>query len=199
MNRTIKLLMLSDIFLITGFGLIDPILAIFLKENLIGGTIFAAGIASTLFLITKSVVQLPFSRYVDRHDDKIKWLIVGTLFISCVPFIYILSDHIYYIYAAEIVRGIGSGLAFPTWLGLWSTNLDKRKESFEWSLYSTLVSAGTAVTAVIGSLIAEYFGFTVTFILVGTLSLTGCVILLNLQHETVKQKDGTVKRYKIKT
>ena len=45
MNRTIKLLMISDIFVITGFGLIDPILAIFIKENLTGGTIFAAGFA----------------------------------------------------------------------------------------------------------------------------------------------------------
>ncbi|MEK6863252.1 MAG: MFS transporter [Nanoarchaeota archaeon] len=199
MNRVIKLLMLSDVFVLTGFGLVQPILAIFIKDNIVGGTIFAAGLASTMFLITKSAIQLPFSRYVDLHDDKIKWLIVGTFFISCVPFIYILSDHIYYIYAAEIVRGIGSGLAFPTWLGLWSTNLDKRKESFEWSLYSTLVSVGTAVTAAIGALVAEYVGFTATFILVGVLSLIGCMVLLKLQHEKVKQKDGTIKRYKIKT
>ena len=89
MNRVIKLLMISDIFVITGFGLIEPILSIFIKENLIGGSVFAAGLASTLFLVTKSVVQLPFSKYVDDHDNKIKWLIVGTFviaidFISCV-------------------------------------------------------------------------------------------------------------------
>lgn len=94
MNRTIKLLMISDIFVLTGFGLISPILAIFIKDNLIGGTIFAAGLASTLFLITKSVIQLPFSRYVDKHDDTKRWLILGTLFISIVPFIYIFSNHI---------------------------------------------------------------------------------------------------------
>ncbi len=191
--------MISDVFVLTGFGLVQPILAIFIKDNLVGGTIFAAGLASTLFLITKSSIQLPFSRYVDKHDDKIKWLIVGTFFISCVPFIYILSDHIYYIYAAEIVHGIGSGLAYPTWLGLWSTNLDKRKESFQWSLYSTLVSIGTAVTAAIGALVAEYVGFTATFILVGIMSLVGCGILFRLQHEKVKQKNGTIKRSKIKT
>ena len=54
MNRTIKLLMFSDIFVLTGFGLIEPILAIFIKENLVGGTIFAAGLASMIFLVTKS-------------------------------------------------------------------------------------------------------------------------------------------------
>ena len=117
-NRTIKLLMLSDIFIATGFGLTDPIVAIYIKENLTGGTIFAAGLASTIFLVTKSVVQLPFSRYVDGHDDKIRWLIIGTFLIALVPFIYILANDIKYIYFAQLLHGLGSGLAFPTWLGL---------------------------------------------------------------------------------
>jgi len=182
MNRTIKLLMISDIFVITGFGLIDPILAIFIKENLTGGTIFAAGFASTLFLITKSIVQLPFSRYVDSHKDKIKWLIIGTLLISIVPFIYIFVNHINYIYMAQVLYGIGSGLAYPTWLGLWSTHLDKKHESFEWSLYSTFVGIGTALTASIGAAISQFIGFEYTFALVGLISLIGCFILFNLER-----------------
>jgi len=182
MNRTIKLLMISDIFVITGFGLIDPILAIFIKENLTGGTIFAAGFASTLFLITKSIVQLPFSRYVDSHKDKIKWLIIGTLLISIVPFIYIFVNHINYIYMAQVLYGIGSGLAYPTWLGLWSTHLDKKHESFEWSLYSTSVGIGTALTASIGAAISQFIGFEYTFALVGLISLIGCFILFNLER-----------------
>lgn len=118
MNNTIKMLMLSDIFVVTGFGLVEPILAIFIKENLIGGTIFAAGLASTLFLITKCSVQLPFSRYVDRHDDKVKWLVLGSFLIALVPFLYNFATHINYVYAAQIIYGIGAGLAYPTWLGL---------------------------------------------------------------------------------
>lgn len=82
--------MISDIFVLTGFGLMDPILAIFIKDNLVGGTIFAAGLASTLFLITKSIIQLPFSKYVDSHDDRKRWLILGTLLIAVIPFLYIL-------------------------------------------------------------------------------------------------------------
>ena len=172
--------MISDIFVITGFGLIAPILAIFIKENLVGGTIFAAGISSTLYLTTKSLVQLPFSRYVDSHDDKVKWLLLGMLLISFVPFIYIFSTHVNYIYLAQIIYGLGSGLAYPTWLGLWSTHLDKKHESFEWSLYSTLTGLGTAMTAVIGAAIAEFIGFDYTFLLAGVMSLLGGLILIRL-------------------
>ncbi len=186
MNKTIKLLIISDIFVITGFGLIDPILAIYIKENLIGGTIFAAGIASTLFLVTKSIIQLPFSRYVDSHKDKVRWLITGVFLISLVPFIYIFAKNINYVYIAQIIHGVGSGLAYPTWLSLWSTHLDKKHEGYEWSLYSTLTGLGTASTAAIGAAIAQFIGFVYTFLLVGLMSLLGGIILFALEKKKIK-------------
>ncbi|MBU2634107.1 MAG: MFS transporter [Nanoarchaeota archaeon] len=195
MNKTIKLLMISDIFVLTGFGLIDPILAIFIKDNLIGGTIFGAGLAITLFWVTKSIVQLPFSRYVDSHEDKVKWLVLGTFLISIVPFIYIFAKHINYIYLAQILYGIGSGLAYPTWLGLWSTHLDRKHESYEWSLYSTLVGVGTAVSATIGAAIADFIGFQYTFVIVGVLSLVGCFILLSLEKRKEKLRQADIHHY----
>ncbi|MDP3734157.1 MAG: MFS transporter [Nanoarchaeota archaeon] len=193
MNRTIILLMFSDVFVVTGFGLMEPILAIFIKENLVGGTIFAAGLASAIFLATKSVVQLPFSRYVDRDEDKVRWLVIGAFLISLVPMIYIFSKHIYHIYAAQALFGIGSGLAYPAWLSLWSINLDKKQEGFEWSLYSTLAGLGAATTATIGAAIAEFIGFTYTFLLVGIMSLIGVGILLFLHSE--HKKNGFRKQY----
>lgn len=183
MNKAIKLLIISDVFIFTGFGLIDPILAIFVKENLVGGTIFAAGLASMIFLITKCAVQLPFSRYVDNHDDRIKWLILGTFLVALVPVLYLFSSNIHHIYLAQFLHGIGSGLAFPTWLGIWSLNLDKGHESFEWSLYSTMVGVGAAISAAVGASIAEFFGFRYTFIFVGLMSLVGCAILFFLERK----------------
>lgn len=185
MNRTIKLLMLSDIFVLTGFGLIDPIFGIYLNTNLVDGTIFSAGLASAIFLVTKSLVQLPFSKHVDANDDlnDIKWLIIGTVLVALVPFLYIFATNIYWIYLAELIYGIGSGLAYPSWLGLWSTHLDRRRESFEWSLYSTTVGVGTAVAAAVGGAIAQYVGFIATFVIVGILSLVGCFILIYLRSQ----------------
>lgn len=195
-NRTIKLLMLSDIFVGTGFGLIEPILAIFIKENISGGSIFTAGLASTIFLVTKSIVQLTFSRYVDRHDDKVRWLIIGTFIIAAVPVVYIFAFNILFIFFAQLLYGIGSGLAFPTWLTLWSTHLDKKHEGFEWSLYSTSVSLGTALTAIIGAALAQFAGFTFTFLAVGLMSLMGCAILFQLlQDEHAHEKKIRIHQY----
>ena len=196
MNNTIKLLMISDIFIITGFGLIDPILAIFIKDNLIDGTIFTAGLSTTLFLVTKSIIQLPFSRYVDSHDDKVRFLIIGTLLISFVPFIYIFATSMKYIYIAQFIHGIGSGLAFPTWLGLWSSHLDRKHESFEWSLYSAIVSIGTAIAGALGAAIAQFLSFRVSFFIVFIASLIGSSILFGLERkEGKKTKEIKIMHY----
>ncbi|MDD5193909.1 MAG: MFS transporter [Candidatus Nanoarchaeia archaeon] len=184
MNKIIKTLMFSDLFIMTSFGLIDPILAIFYKENLIGGSIFAAGIASTIFILTKSILQLPFSKYVDKfpYKKKVRWLFMGSILIATVPFIYIFAKNMNIIFAAQFIHGIGMGLAYPTWLGLWSTNLDKKQESYEWTLYSTVTGFGTAFTAAAGAAISEFLGFNYTFILVGLIAITGCLLLLRLRR-----------------
>jgi predicted MFS family arabinose efflux permease len=197
MNRTIKLLILSDMFGATGFGLVGPILAIFIKDSLTGGTIFAAGFASMLFLLTKSAIQLPFSRHVDKSRIKMKWLILGTLIISAVPFVYIFATDVTHIYLAEMLLGIGNGLAFPAWLGLWSVSMDKGHESFEWSLYSTLTGLGAAVTAAVGAAIAQVVGFSYTFIMVGIMSLASCGVLMKLEAEkSVKETKSAGKAKK---
>ncbi len=183
MNRVTKLLLISDIFVVSGFGLVEPILSIFIKDNLLGGQIYAAGVASMLFLFTKSCIQLPFSRYVDKHDHSVRWLIAGSLCIALVPFCYIYATRVEHIYIAQILFGVGSGLAYPTWLGLWSTHLDPHHESFEWSLYSTLTGLGTAGAAAIGATLVQFIGFKPTFLIVGLLSLVGCFILFFLLHK----------------
>ena len=195
MNRTIKLLMLSDIFVVTGFGLISPILAIFINDNLPGGSIFSAGLAAAIFLVTKSAVQMPFSRYADRSGNKLRGLIAGSFIVSMVPFIYIFATDISYVYLAEVMYGFGSGLAFPTWLGLWSVSLDKGKESFEWSLYSTLTGIGSAATAAIGAAISQFIGFAYTFVLVSMLSLTGCLILFCLESGSRSPRKACIGRF----
>ena len=188
MNKTLYLLWFSDIFILTGFGLATPIMAIFIKETIVGGTILAAGIASAIFLCVKALVQIPFSKYVDNHEDKVKWLWIGTFLIITIPIQYLLARNVYSIYLAQVVYGIGAGIASAAWLSIWSTNLDKNHEGFEWSLYSATVGIGTGVAAFIGGLLATYIGFDATIIVMGILSVIGFLILLYMEHKTYGEK-----------
>ncbi|HPC89441.1 MAG TPA: MFS transporter [Methanothrix sp.] len=191
MNRTMRLLLLSDIFVLTGFGLIQPILAIYINDGgVTGGTMLTAGMASALFLLTKSLVQLPFGHYVDGQPGKARWLMVGTLLMAAVPMIYLSASSIYHIYLAELVYGVGSGLAYPTWLGLWSVNLEPGRESFQWSVYHTTTGLGTAATGAAGAAVASHVGFNATFLLAGLLCMAGCLALLVLERREGRPWEG---------
>ena len=141
-----------------------------------------AGMASALFILTKSLVQLPFGHYVDSQASKERWLILGTLLMAAVPIIYLSASSIYQIYLAELIYGLGSGLAYPTWLGLWSVNLDRGKESFQWSIYHTTTGVGTAATGAGGAAMASQVGFSATFLLAGLLCIVGCLVLFVLER-----------------
>jgi MFS family permease len=188
MNKILYVLWFSDIFILTGFGLATPILAIFIKDNIIGGTILTAGMASALYMGVKAVVQIPFSKYVDSHEDKVKWLWIGTFLIATVPFQYLVAKNIYAIYIAQAIYGIGAGIAASAWLSLWSTHLDKNHEGFEWSIYSATVGLGMGIAAFLGGVLATYFGFNTTIITMGILSVIGFLILLYLENKTHAEK-----------
>ena len=90
MNLKLKLLILSDVFILSSFGLIAPIFAVFIDGGVEGGNLVSAGLATTIFLIVKSSVQLPLSKYlIDREKHKTHLLLLGTALIITVPFIYV--------------------------------------------------------------------------------------------------------------
>jgi len=186
MNKTLKLLIISDIFVFSGFGLIAPILAIFIKDNLVGGTILAAGIASAIFLITHSILQIIFS-YKFNPKDRLWMLWLGTAIIALVPFGYIFSKHIIHIYIVQFFYGVGAAFAYPSWSSLFTANLESGKRGFQYSIYSSAVGLGTALTAAVGALLAEKTSFNVVFILTGAISIIGLLVLFKLEKKILKK------------
>jgi len=58
-NKVVKILVLSDFVLLFGWGLIAPILAIFITQQIQGGDAKVAGIAVGIYWLLKSIVQIP--------------------------------------------------------------------------------------------------------------------------------------------
>lgn len=192
MNKILKILLLSDLFILSGFGLLAPIFAIYLNDNIIGGTILAVGIAQTIFLLTKSLLQLFVSKYTDQETGNMRelyTLVIGSLIMTLVPILYLFSSTIWHIYLAQLVHGLGSALAYPGWMVIYTRFTDKNKEGYEWSIYNTSVSLGMAGTAAIGAFIAQMLGFNTLFIIVAIFSFLGTILLGNLfKQELIKIK-----------
>lgn len=159
-------------------------MAIFISDRVSGGTVIAIGISSTIYFATKSMVQLPLSRIIDKSPRKAKIALVGgALLATLSPLIYLFAKDIWLVYLAQFIYGLGGGLSYPAWTGIWSRHLDRGQEGFEWSLYSTSIEIGVAAAAVIGATVAQLFGFNATFILVSLFSLVGCILLLQVKDQ----------------
>ena len=180
MNKKIILLILSDIFILSSFGLIAPIFAVFIKDNLIGGSLVTAGLATTIFLTVKSILQLPLAWYIDKHKHKITLLVLGTLLIITIPFIYIFAKTIYGIFIAQAIYCVGAALAYPCWFSLFIKYIDKKHRGFEYALWSTGIGVGTALAAYLGAEIANDLGFNFLFLIVGFFAFLGFLLLLLL-------------------
>ncbi len=175
------LLIFSDILILSSFGLIGPIFAIFIIGGLEGGNLVTAGLATTIFLVVKSCVQLPLSRFfIDKEKHKTHSLLLGTFLIISVPFIYAAAEGIYTIFIAQAIYGLGAAMAYPAWFSLFTTYMNKKHKGFEYTLWSTGVGIGAALAAYVGAEVADILGFKYLFFLVGGIAFLGFLLLIIL-------------------
>lgn len=194
-NKIIRTLVLGDIMFFSASGLIGPIFAIFVVNQVAGATIATAGFAVTINLIARALLQMPVARYIDRRKgekDDFMLMVLGSTLISIVPFIYLFVSHVWQLFAAQAVLGIGGALANPGWYAIFTRHIDKNKEGTEWTLENVGVGLAAATTASIGGLLAQRFGFHNLFTVVGVLSLLGLIVQISLYSTVIEVDHHTI-------
>ena len=190
-NRVIVYLTLSDMIILSGWGLVSPILAIFWSKQIIGGSIELAGFAATTFLLIKSLGQIPIARFIDKTDgekDDFWIMISGSLIISLAAFLYAFARFPWHVIGLQVLYGAGAALAFPSWIAIFTRHIDKKQEGFQWSLYSTSTGLGAAAAASVGGILASTIGYRPLFLIVGTFSLVGTLFLAGIENKLICKK-----------
>lgn len=183
-NRIIVILIASSFFIEAGFGFMAPILAIFITDNIVGGTIAVAGFAAAIYWVVKSILQIPIAYYLDKkageYDDLIA-LIAGNFIFATGLFLYLLASTTLHLYLIQTLLAVGGALAVPSWYGMFIRHIDRQKEDLEWSINSSLsFGLGTGIAGAIGGLVANSFGFNSVFILAGIFSIVSALVLIPL-------------------
>ena len=161
-SSVVRFLTISDVLIISGFGLIAPIFAVFITDTITGGTVAVVGVAATIYLITRSIGQIPLAALIDRikgERDDFWFMFFGSIGISLVPLLYLVIQTPLQLYGVQFLYGLFGAIVFPSWMAIFTRHIDKGKEGIEWGVYQTLVDLGSATTALIGGFIAFRFGF----------------------------------------
>lgn len=186
LNKVIRTLILSDFLLQSGWGLIGPIFAIFLTQQIEGGTIVAVGFIAAAYWFVKSIAQLFIAHFVDvrkGEKDDFKFLIYGLLFANLIPLGYLFSNQLWHIFLLEIIRGLCMACVVPGWAGIFIKNIDKGWEALSWSIDSTGIGFAAAFAAAFGGMIAAFLGFKVVFVLITIFGLSATLILFSIKDQ----------------
>lgn len=191
-NKVIKFLISSDLVLNSGWGLLAPIFAIFIVQNIQGGDAKVAGIAAATYWLVKSLFQIPIGHYLDKNHgekDDFHFMFWGTLLTGLVPFGFIFAFLPWHIYFLQFFHALGMAMTIPSWSAIFTRHVDKGREAFEWGLESTALGAGAGIAGAVGGILAATFGFKIVFILVGSLTVLSSILLLFIYREIVPRKE----------
>lgn len=182
-GRIVKYLVLVDLFLLFGWGFIDPIFSVFIIQRIAGATLVTVGIAVALFWVLKSFIQIPIANYLDRtrtpgEKDDFTALIAGLIVAAFSAFAFSWITQAWQLYAVQVVKAVGYALYIPSWSSLFSRHLDHDRVSLDWSLDSTVVGLAAGASGLLAGIIAEAWGYMIIFILAGIFSLAAGVVLL---------------------
>ncbi len=166
-----------------GWGLMTPIFAIFVNQNIIGGTLLVIGVAGAIYLGTKAIVQIFIADYLDTDpSDKrnLRWFVFGSFLCMGAIVLYLFCRYPWHLYLIEFLFGVGAAVQYPTWYGMFVKHLDPRRQASQLAFHSTVIELGQAAAAGIGGLIASYFDFYNLFLVITGLYALATAIVLSL-------------------
>jgi len=167
-NVIIRNFILADLALLAGWGLIEPVFAIFIVQRIEGATVVTVGIAAAIYWLVKSAVQVPVAVALDKNPserDDYFVLISGLVLAGLTAFSFALIDQIWQLYLVKVIHAAAFALYIPSWYSLFANHLDKGHRSLEFSLDSTAIGIAAGVTGLLGSLLVKWFGFVVIFVI----------------------------------
>jgi MFS family permease len=191
-NKVVRVLVVTDFFYNGAFASFAPVFAIFIAGSIVGGSASVAGYATAMYWVTKSLVQLPIARFLDRAKGEgrgFSAMFLGYLASGFVPLAYIFAETPLHLYIIQAFYGFAMAWAVPSWYGVFTRHVDKWRISFEWSLESVFaVGLSSAIAAALGGFIADRFGFEALFFLAAVISFGASFFLLTLRKSLLPHR-----------
>lgn len=183
-NPIVKAFVVSEMFLWSAWNSTAPIFAIFAVTHIPGGNTEIAASAFSTHLIVRVVFELISGRYLLKTTEKKKFLltIIGILLVGMSYMGFAFIQTFFSVFLFSGLSGMGFGIASPAKNSLFSTHLDKNKESVEWGMYDAVIFIGMAFSAIAGGFIANKYGFEPLFIIaaaINMLSILPYILYLN--------------------
>lgn len=181
LNRIVSILIFSDLALLAGWGLITPIMSVFITEKIASGTLGAVGASVAVFWFTRALLQVPIASYLDRADGEQRdfhALVLGLVISAISAFLTPLASSMSHIYLLQFLNGIGYALYVPSWSAVFTHHVDPEHTALEWAIDRSVGGIATGVSGLLGGVAAATYGFPAVFVATGVLCMIGMVAIM---------------------
>jgi MFS family permease len=188
-NPVVKFLILSDVLVVGATAMLAPLFALFIEDFIIGGNAMVVSISMGIFLISRSLLQIPIATLIDRikgEVDDFVLMFIFSVLMSITPILYLFINTPFQLYLVQALLGVFTAITYPSYMAIFTRHVDKHKEGTEWGIYYTMIDLGSAFLAVLGGYVAETFGFPQLIYLVVVLSLIGSFSLSPVRYYLYK-------------
>ena len=170
-NPLARLLLVTSSLWFLGEGMLGPLFAVFSEE--IGGDVLEIAALWAAFLITSGVCTATIGAWADRKGRHEVFSLVGYVGNACVTFGYLLVDAPWQLAVVQVMLGVCSALATPTWYVLFVRSISHQPErqGFWLGLSSGQEEVATGVAALMGGVIVSTWGFRPLFVVMGGVQL----------------------------
>lgn len=197
LNQVILIVIFAQFIFTVAANLNVPLFAIFVLKD-IGTIAETVGFASAIYWIVKSTLQLPIARWLDKNHGEVDdyySLLIGIALSTVGTFLFYFAHTIWHIFGIQFLIAVGDAFAVPPLYAIFTRHLDKDAEGFEWTLQSSFsLGAGAAIGGGLSGVLAGVFGIRPLYLINGTLTFIGLIILLFLKPYIRPRAQGPVDR-----
>ncbi len=176
-NQIVRAYIISESFVWSAWNLVIPILAIFVVDNIKGGSVQTAATAYSIYLITRVVFELICGKILVRTSDRKKYTIalVGIILLGFSYLFFSISQSISTLLIGYMIAGMGLGLSAPAKNALFSIHIEKNKEASNWSIADAVTFGCMALAATLGGFFQSVYGFHILFAIAAFINFLGAI------------------------
>lgn len=174
-NPAIKMLLLTQSFVLIAGAMLGPVYALFIEE--LGGDLYDAGLIFATFAFFAGVTVLLTGKILDKIKNTQMIVIIGSVIMGIGFSLYIFAHSIQVLIFVEMLLGIGEAIYAPAFDMLYTKHLDSKRMGTEWSFWEALEYFTQAIGALIGGLLVGYFGFKFLFLIMAVFCVGSAIYI----------------------
>jgi MFS family permease len=162
----------------------SPFLVLYVKEFITGGDEIVVGIALSIYLVSRSLLQIPVATFIDKvkgEKDDYALLITFSFIAGLLNLALLAINQVWQLFLFEFLIGLATAVTYPSYMAIFTRHIDKHMEGTEWGVYYTFTDLGGAILATLGGFVAKSYGLSNLVILTTSLCLLGSTFLIPIK------------------